>query len=191
MPSMPKLNWELLREHLREESFESIDVYSDVSIADIGSVFPDSENETYHGLIGSSLTDHDFDEEIRIRKMDDDFKSLSETLGDAISHYKNNECEEAIFMYSEVIRSSSDYGLLQAAFINRAIAYMATGSFRQAVNDYTHALETKHYHPELYKIYNCRSTAKAALSDYQGAIEDVEEAQRLLGRSHEYYNDDF
>jgi tetratricopeptide (TPR) repeat protein len=188
---MPKLNWELLREHLREESFESIEVYSDVSIVDINSIFPDSENETYYGLIEGSLTDNNFDEEIRIRKMGDDFKSLSRTLADAIDHHKDNEYEEAIFIYSEVIRSSSDYELLQAAFINRGIAYMATGSFRQAVNDYTHALEINHYNPEIYKIYNLRSTAKAASSDYQGTMEDVQQARHLLANSDKHYNDDF
>ncbi len=55
------------------------------------------------------------------------------------------EQERAIFNYSRAIRSSPDYTL---AYLNRGLAYLNTGRYERAIEDFNEVLRRDAHHPQ-------------------------------------------
>ncbi|NJL42541.1 MAG: tetratricopeptide repeat protein [Pseudanabaena sp. SU_2_4] len=72
------------------------------------------------------------------------------------------------------------------AYLNRGISRLTLGDLKDAIEDFTKAIELK---PDNAQAYTGRGRARVALSDKQGAIEDFQKSASLYlkaGRTKDY-----
>ncbi len=65
--------------------------------------------------------------------------------------------------------------IIQSFVIGLGNAYYKAGDYQQAINKYNELLDR---YPNNVEAYNKRSTARSALGDYQGAMDDLLKATK-------------
>ncbi len=89
-------------------------------------------------------------------------------------HFDNEEFGESIIWYSKAIGHKSNFAM---AYCKRAYAYLFTGVYSAAINDFNKAIELK---PEYNDAYFGRGYLKEfGLKDFEGAIIDYTKAIEL------------
>ena len=92
-----------------------------------------------------------------------------------IEAQQNNNLDDAIAYYTEVILLEPDPGIVANAYNNRGVAYRKKGDYDRAIADYTKAIELNPYYANAYYnrgvVYIDRSDYDRAIADYTKAIE--------------------
>jgi tetratricopeptide (TPR) repeat protein len=93
------------------------------------------------------------------------------------SYFDTGNTERAIEDINSALTLNPNFveGLFSRGFILQSL-----GCYDQAINDFTKIIEIDSNH---YFSYNQRSSARSAIGDYQGAMEDLQKAQRLAQNS--------
>ena len=101
-----------------------------------------------------------------------------------IEAHQNNNLDDAIAYYTEIIRLDPDISILTTTYDCRGLAYSDKGDYDRAIVDFTEAIEPN---PNHYTYYN-RGVAYLKKGDYNRAIEDFTEAIELNPDDAEAYN---
>lgn len=98
---------------------------------------------------------------------------------------KNNNLDDAISYYTEVIRLASAHpGIMAEAYNNRGVAYDHKGDSDRAIEDYSKSIEFK---PDFDHVYFNRGNAYHSKKDYKRAIVDFTKAVEIKGDFAEAY----
>ena len=78
--------------------------------------------------------------------------------------------------YSEAVKNNNIYFLSHITYFNQGVHHYSVGNFHGAVEEFNRAIELNPYYAD---AYNKRSSAYAALQNYQKAIDDLRIATNL------------
>ena len=67
------------------------------------------------------------------------------------------------------------------AYVNRGVARRRLGEAREAIQDFTRAIEIR---PDYVSAWMVRGITRRTLGDLQGAVEDLSRALELMGPEH-------
>ena len=109
-----------------------------------------------------------------------------------IEAHQNNNLDDAITYYTEVISLDSDHSIIPQAYHNRGNAYYFKGAYDLAIADYNKTIalnpdEAQAYHSRGYTYY-VKGAYDLAIADYNKTIAlNPDEAQAYYNRGNAYY----
>ena len=150
-----------------EDALSLVEKYLDLN--------PDSENaQDLKNTINESLEQ----EEDTI----EEDERLSEYLEKAIKHYENEEYQEAIDTWNEILEIDPEYDI---DYFDKARAEYQIEQYSESIDDYTKYISM---YPDSGSAYNNRGLCKYKLENYAEAIKDYTKAIKLIPSKTLYFS---
>lgn len=92
--------------------------------------------------------------------------------------YGSKRYKEAIDDYSIILGSIKDKNIASVIYVQRGLAFQATGELEQAKNDYSAAIALN---PENISAYNNKANIHKSLGEYDRAVQDFQSAINVGG----------
>jgi putative GTP pyrophosphokinase len=98
---------------------------------------------------------------------------LERLLFDALEEHSNNNFEEAIEIYSSILRMRPKAHVRSIIYNHRGMAYFSLSEYLKALKDFSRALE---YNPKNTRILNNRGLAYRMLKQFSNALDDLNQS---------------
>ncbi len=102
--------------------------------------------------------------------------SLDRLLFQALDAHSRHDYPLAINLYTRILERSTDRKIKSVIYNHRGMAYFVLGEYRQAVNDFTRAVQLN---PQNFRAYNSRGLCFRMMKQYERALEDFESSLEI------------
>ena len=97
--------------------------------------------------------------------------AIDKLLFDALDAHSRQEYNNALRLYSKILKLSHDDKVKSVISNHRGMVYFVLSSYEEAITDFTHAIQTN---PANFRAYNNRGLAYRMLKRFDRALEDFE-----------------